>query len=68
MNKTAFKVCGFLLAMCVIATVSADNEFATVLNKMLAHDVTAVDRFNVHELVSPGEMYDPLVVHVRGDP
>jgi hypothetical protein len=67
MNTTAIKVCGILLATCVVATVAAEDEMTSVLNKMLAHDIKTADGFKVHELVPPGEMYDPLVMHVQGE-
>jgi hypothetical protein len=67
MTKTLQKLCAILLATCVVATVAAENELTTVLNKMLARDIQAADGFKVREIVPPGEMYDPLVMHVQGD-
>ena len=61
----------YLTAAMLVATAicahAADDELGDMLGRMLARDVKAAPGFAVREIVPPGEMYDPLVMHVHGD-
>jgi hypothetical protein len=46
---------------------SAENELQAMLMRVLAHEIKSEAGFEATVLVPPGQLYDPLVMHVNGD-
>lgn len=51
----------------VVATVHAADELRAMLDRVMAHDIKPAAGFSATVIVPPGQMYDPLVMHLHGD-
>ncbi len=60
-------VVGLLLPMLFAAAGAAGDELTALLDRVMAHDITPAAGFTAKVLVPPGQLYDPLVMHVQGD-
>ena len=49
-----------------IAARSADTELQAMLGRLMAHDIKPAAGFSAGILVPPGQLYDPLVMHLHG--
>src|SRR5215210_5627073 len=60
-------IVGLILSGVVVATVGADDELKAMLDRVMAHDIKPAAGFTAKVIVPPGQMYDPLVMHLHGD-
>jgi hypothetical protein len=60
-------VVGVVLSGLVAATVQAEDELKAMLDRVMAHDIKPAAGFTAKVIVPPGQMYDPLVMHLHGD-
>src|ERR1700752_3642149 len=60
-------VVGLILSGVVVAPVGAEDELKARLDRVMAHDIKPVAGFTAKVIVPPGQMYDPLVMHLHGD-
>lgn len=58
---------GLFLNLLIVITVRADDELKAMLDREMAHDIKPAAGFAAKVLVPPGQLYDPLVMHLRGD-
>ena len=55
------------LTVFIVAKSSADDELKVMLDRLMAHDIKPATGFTAKVLVPPGQLYDPLVMHLHGD-
>lgn len=67
MQRLWRRVVGLLLHIVIVATANADDELKAMLDRVMAHDIKPAAGFTSKVLVPPGQLYDPLVMHVHGD-
>ena len=60
-------IVGLILSGVVVATVKAEDELKAMLDRVMAQDIKPVAGFTAKVIVPPGQMYDPLVMHLHGD-
>jgi len=58
---------GLLVNILSAVTVRADDELKAMLDRVMAHDIKPASGFTAKVLVPPGQLYDPLVMHLHGD-
>jgi hypothetical protein len=67
MQKIWRVIVGLILSGVVVAMAGADDELKALLERVMAHDIKPVAGFTAKVIVPPGQMYDPLVMHLHGD-
>ena len=50
-----------------VAAHGAENELQALLARVMAHDIRPVAGFAAEVIVPPGQLYDPLVMHLHGN-
>jgi hypothetical protein len=60
-------IVALLLNVLPVATAATDDELKAMLGRVMAHDIKAAAGFTATVLVPPGQLYDPLVMHLHGD-
>jgi hypothetical protein len=58
---------GLLLNMLFAVAGATEDELKAMLERVMAHDIKPAAGFTAKVLVPPGQLYDPLVMHLHGE-
>ena len=67
MQKRWCIIVGLLLNIFMVATVDAEDELQALLDRVMAYKIKPAAGFTATVIVPPGQLYDPLVMHLHGD-